>query len=518
MKTENTYKYYILSFIEGGTVMVAELCAAKLLAPYFGTSIQVWSATIGITMGGLAGGYFLGSWRAKNGEIQNVKDLTFVLLFSCFWIGLLPLWVHRVLSGLIDLSLGSGCVLALLAFLFPVLLSLGCTSPLIINLINSNKENAGKTSGNVYGISTLGGILFTFLTGFWFLPYIGIKFTLILSGVLLFITTTVVLFKNLKSTFFQFIVIATGIIISSIYQPKVNPKFKILEESDGLLGNIKVIEHTSEDFTTVPKLGRGLVVNNTLQTYMDLETEGISVWEWAHYIPTIAGVKGENQNSLLLGLGGGTVYKQLKLMKHNVDVVEIDPRIKRIAQTYFDVPKNATIYIDDARHFMKVANKKYDIICYDAFLSESPPEHLLTKEGLSDALKILEDDGLMIINFFGFLNGDNGLAARSILKTIQYLGLKVILIPSPGNEEYRNLFFVVSRTMIPDLDTSIYIEPDRNPIKGWEKRIIYPQNVMTLDSYILTDEKPILSSLYRNAAEVWRKGYNEIYTKKMYIN
>ena len=44
---------YILSFIEGGTVMLVELCGAKLLAPYYGTSIYVWAATLGVTLGGL---------------------------------------------------------------------------------------------------------------------------------------------------------------------------------------------------------------------------------------------------------------------------------------------------------------------------------------------------------------------------------------------------------------------------------------------------------------------------------
>ena len=75
-------KILLVSSIEGGLVMLAELCAAKLIAPYFGTSIQVWAATLSVTLGGLAAGYLIGSRRSKFGYERNIKDLKIIFLFK----------------------------------------------------------------------------------------------------------------------------------------------------------------------------------------------------------------------------------------------------------------------------------------------------------------------------------------------------------------------------------------------------------------------------------------------------
>ena len=51
--------------------MAAELLGAKMLAPYFGSSLYVWATVLAITLGGLAAGYFMGgilSYKSKNNE------------------------------------------------------------------------------------------------------------------------------------------------------------------------------------------------------------------------------------------------------------------------------------------------------------------------------------------------------------------------------------------------------------------------------------------------------------------
>ncbi len=249
---------------------------------------------------------------------------------------------------------------------------------------------------------------------------------------------------------------------------------------------------------------------------MDIKGPGISIWEWAHLIPTIAGVKPANSNILLLGLGGGTVYKQLQFLKHNVDAVEIDQTVVDVCHQFFEIPRDANIQVTDARHYLKKTEKFYDVIIYDAFLSESPPEHLLTKEGFADAVNRLSPNGFLIINFFGFLNGENGYAARSITKTLLESNYNVHLIPTPGSEEYRNLLFVVAKDNLPNYFQSTYSEPGKEVIRNWGKGIIQPHQINTFDAEVLTDAKPNLAKLYRGPAKSWRKGYNKIYTEKLY--
>ena len=61
----NKNKLFIISFIEGASVMAAEICGAKLLAPFFGSSLYVWSSVMAITLAGLASGYFIGGKLSK---------------------------------------------------------------------------------------------------------------------------------------------------------------------------------------------------------------------------------------------------------------------------------------------------------------------------------------------------------------------------------------------------------------------------------------------------------------------
>ena len=65
---KNKNFYFLLSFIEGASVMAAELLGAKMLAPYFGSSLYVWASVLAITLGGLAVGYYVGgilSYKSK---------------------------------------------------------------------------------------------------------------------------------------------------------------------------------------------------------------------------------------------------------------------------------------------------------------------------------------------------------------------------------------------------------------------------------------------------------------------
>jgi hypothetical protein len=47
-------------FVSGGVLLGVELVASRVLAPYFGNSIFVWGALIGVVLAGLSAGYWIG--------------------------------------------------------------------------------------------------------------------------------------------------------------------------------------------------------------------------------------------------------------------------------------------------------------------------------------------------------------------------------------------------------------------------------------------------------------------------
>jgi len=110
---------------------------------------------------------------------------------------------------------------------------------------------------------------------------------------------------------------------------------------------------------------------------------------------------------LIVGLGGGTLPRALAriLPDATIDVVEIDPAVVRVAQTYFDFHPGERLRVTemDGRVFVKRAIREqrgYDLIMLDAFDHEYIPEHLLTQEFLREVRSVLSPGGVIAANTF----------------------------------------------------------------------------------------------------------------------
>lgn len=183
MKTKNLL--FIVSFLEGSALMAAEIISAKIMAPYYGNSLIVWTSVFVCTLSGLALGYFYG---AKLAQKKNIgKKLIQVLGFSVLYFAFMSPLSEFIMSNTLSLSIEMGSLLSVLTFLFPLLLAFGIVSPLIIQLLSKGNSDAGEKAGNIYTISTLGGILTTLLFGFYFIPELGLKMSIIISTIIILV-------------------------------------------------------------------------------------------------------------------------------------------------------------------------------------------------------------------------------------------------------------------------------------------------------------------------------------------
>jgi predicted membrane-bound spermidine synthase len=188
----------IVSFLEGSALMAAELISAKIMAPYYGGSLVVWTSVFVTTLLGLAIGYFLGGRLSKN--VNNLDTLFKVLLFSTLYFSIMSPLATFMMELTLSLPIELGSILSVLIFLFPLLTAFGIVSPLIINILTNDITDSGKNAGNVYTISTIGGIITTLIVGFYAIPYIGIKTSILLATMILVIATflTYIYRKNEK--------------------------------------------------------------------------------------------------------------------------------------------------------------------------------------------------------------------------------------------------------------------------------------------------------------------------------
>ncbi len=496
--------YYLLSFIEGGAVMATELIGAKMLAPYFGSSLYVWATVLAITLGGLACGYFFGgilSYKSKNN-----LSLFYVLIAAAIFTILMPFTSKMVLWLIGSHSLIPSVVVSATCILIPPVFMMGMVSPLIIKITTSDIEQSGKTAGVIYAISTLGGIIATFAFGFLIIPTFGLTKPCIFTGIALGLLPAIILLQQqkIKSTLFFLLITVWAFSISGFKTN--NSRINLVYETEGLLGQLMVLDYPRYKDTTIIGRSRWLYVNRISQTMYDSladennkeEKYFTYVYKIANYVDSLP----KDSKILLLGLGGGSIAKVITEKSFDIDVCELDERIAAVAKKYFYLSNKANITIDDARHFIKGCSKKYDVVIFDTFKGEDPPNHVFTMESLEETKSILNSNGIIFVNSMGYLKGEKGKAMRSIYKTFKASGFNVEILATEKNEDQNNLLFHASLSKL------------KNNIN-----FIPPNEIDTNDAVVLTDDFPILDILNAKAAMRWRvlaiNNFNGDYDQRM---
>jgi len=167
-------------FICGAVVMAYEIIGSRMLGPYVGTSISVWTSIIGIILLSLSIGYYTGGKLAD--KHPNHRYLVIIIFASAIFIFVSALirkplinWILSHIPNLEAASLLSSVAL----FSLPAVL-LGMVSPYAVKLKLKDIKTSGATAGYLYAISTTGSILGTFLAGFVLIPAFRISTNLYL--------------------------------------------------------------------------------------------------------------------------------------------------------------------------------------------------------------------------------------------------------------------------------------------------------------------------------------------------
>jgi spermidine synthase len=282
--------------------------------------------------------------------------------------------------------------------------------------------------------------------------------------------------------------------------------------SEGLLGQLLVADVSNTGDQKVND--RFLLVNRIGQTRVERATFAPK-WDYMYYISAICSKLPEKSNALVLGLGGGTIANLLQNnLGFNVDAVELDERVPEVARQYFVLSDNVNLIVDDARHYLEESQKKYDAILFDVYRGENPPPHVFTIESLAKTKSLLKEDGLIIVNFTGFLEGKAGQAARSIYQTLLAAGLKTRILPTPGPEASRTILFVASNNKQDFRAVRGTLSQNGQPV-DIETLFYDPQKLDLNDTFVLTDDRPILELLNIPYGNAWRKAYTEM-TKTFY--
>jgi spermidine synthase len=148
------------------------------------------------------------------------------------------------------------------------------------------------------------------------------------------------------------------------------------------------------------------------------------------------------ENVLFLGLGGGIIPMAVRRAYSNVeiDIVEIDPQIPKIAKDYFGFKLDAKMHvkIEDGRVFVNACKKKYDIVFIDVYNADNIPFQFTTVEFYGNIKKMLSDDGVCVVNI---ANMGKEKFIESELCTIMNVFPNTYIFRCPGNTNYVPVIF-----------------------------------------------------------------------------
>ena len=475
---------YVTAAITGGAIMIVEILGAKMLAPYVGTSHFVWTAQIAITLMALAAGYYVGGQRVDRSP--RLGWLYGSILLAALYLCLTVLAVEPLAYWCLRFKLPIGTLLASTLLFFVPLGLLAMVGPFLIRVLTLSLSGVGGNVGRLTALSTLGSFVGTVLIGYLLIPFLPNSITMCLTGLLLMLIAAGYYFfwgkkpgEKVVSLIFIAVALALG------YQESRPEQFERLgmvqiHRSNSNFGLLQVFQSTNGPLRSY--LNDYLVQN----TYDTNAQKSISMFTYMlhllaqAYTPRIDDV-------LCIGLGIGIVPMEFANEGARVDVVEINPAVVPLAQKFFGLrPEKMRISIGDGRYFVNQSQKQYDTIILDAFLGESSPSHLMTKEAFGAMRRILKTNGTLVINCFGDFDRGEDFFVASLEKTLTNVFPSVRL---HNERNGGNVLFVAS----PRPDLKMLHEPDfervhsecRESVKNAFARII---EAIPEHGIVLTDD------------------------------
>lgn len=380
----------LAAFGSGAAVMSLELFGSRIVAPYLGSSVLIWTNLIGVILFAMAIGAWAGGVLAD--RFPSIRWVAMVLGIVGFWCFGLAYFSGMILRVLSLLPYSTSALLASLVLLAPPAFLLAGISPAVLRLMARDVDSLGETAGLLSACGTIGSLFGTYVTGYVLLPrfplhqlLLGLGFILLISAALLYQP-----WKKRWTAISHAALFLPGLVLwplrpaATIYPSAYADVFTWRGEYSGKDSMI-------------------LQINTGRHAVGLFEDRANSVLGYVHGMETVEAFLPTVSRALVLGGGGFHVVSSLqkRFPEASIDVVEIDPAIVEAAKADmgFVQATKTEIFLADARTAVRERNPGYDLIVSDVFSADiSVPWHVLTKESLQDVSKLLAPDGMYTAN------------------------------------------------------------------------------------------------------------------------
>jgi len=377
----------------GAASLAVEICASRLLAPYFGNSTVVWANVIGLILIYLSVGYWLGGRVAD--RHPTARALGAILVTAALCIAVLPFvarpFLSFVLGGLNALSVGAvaGSFFATLAlFSVPVSL-LGMASPFALRLSIREIARAGSTSGRLSSLGTVGAIIGTFGSALGLIPAIGTQRTLLAAALLVALVAIPLLARGAVLA----AVVITGLL--AVPPGAVKPSAGLLAERETAYQYVQISR--DPDGKVVMRIDDGVSDQSVYRTGSVLTG---AEWDMPLVVPSL--LPNGLHRALVIGNAGGTTARALASLYPGVEIdgVELDPEVTALGREYMGMSSIPGLHVfdDDGRAYLETTTRRYDLIVVDAYRRTYIPFYLATREFFSLVRAHLTPGGFAALN------------------------------------------------------------------------------------------------------------------------
>lgn len=401
-----------LVFLSSAAVLIVEILATRLVAPYVGINLQVNSAVIGTVLAAIAVGTWFGGRLADRTDPRRLIG-TFLLIGGLTTLLVFPTvhWAGQLLRGTSALAVMG---LAVLGTLVPCTV-LSTVTPLVVKLQLRDLRRTGSVVGRLSSMSTLGGILATFLTGFVLVVAFTTSTILIIVGVVLVVAGVITQFalggsRRATAALAALAVVAGGLTVAAPRPCHYETEYNC----------VRITAYEGKPDVKVLKL------SNAEHGYVDTADPNRLHMPYIQVLAAIAEVTNPGGRLDGLHLGGGAATLPVHLANGDRPgrqvVYEIDGGLVEVDRKELGLPQDGErlrVVAEDGRTGLQAQpDRSYDLVVEDAFGATSPPWHLTTVEVMRHADRVLREGGTYALNLIDFPPLDFAKAEIATLRTV----------------------------------------------------------------------------------------------------
>jgi hypothetical protein len=443
----------VMVFGTSAAVLVLEIIAGRLMAPYVGISLSTFTGIIGTVLAGIAVGAGVG------GAVADRRDPR-TLIGPALIIGGALSWLSVPIVIALGPKMGNGpvaiVVLTSAAFFLPVAV-LSSISPMVAKLRLASLEETGTVVGGLSAAGTVGALVGTFLTGFVLVAAVPTKTIIIVVGAVLIAAGVGASWwlrrrpPALASVGLAFLVLWTGVNVGT---------------SESVCDTETAYYCIRVEVAAGNPNARNLYLDRLRHAYVNLDDPTELDVRYVRLFADIAQAMPPGPvDALHIGGGGFSFPEYLDAVRpgSNNRVLEIDGELVRIAKRELGLVESTHLQVDvgDARLALNdIPKDQYDLVVGDAFAGESVPWHLTTAEVMREVDRTLRPGGILMMNV---IDGNRSRFARAELATLaaQFRHVAVILpqggVPkdAPSNQVLIASQAPLPRITIPAVDGEI---------------------------------------------------------------